>query len=104
MRVYVNARLLDPSTSVILAASSVEMDKTAEIAKMLRGGAYPSTLERIPVKHLEYATFPMALYPSYMRRQDLSEEDGPAVAPRFAEPGPLGKSPLSVKPKMLEHK
>ena len=58
-RVYVNARLLDPSSSMVLSAASVEMDKSAEIARLLRGGSFPATLERIPVRHLGIATYPM---------------------------------------------
>lgn len=55
-RVYVNARLIQPSTSLILSAASVEMSKTRELAKLLRGGGMPGSLERIPVKHLGYAS------------------------------------------------
>lgn len=55
-RVYVNARLIQPSTSLILSAGSVEMSKTRELAKLLRGGGMPGSLERIPVKHLGYAS------------------------------------------------
>jgi TolB-like protein len=58
-RVYVNARLLDPSSSMVLSAASVEMDKSSEIARLLRGGSFPATLERIPVRHLGIATYPM---------------------------------------------
>jgi hypothetical protein len=50
-RVYVNARLIDPSTSKVLSAGSVEMSKTSEIAKLIRGGSVPASLERIPVRH-----------------------------------------------------
>lgn len=73
-RVYVNARLVEPSTSLVLSAGSVEMSKTRELAKMLRGGSMPSSLERIPVKHLGYAneTNPMDV----MRRQWMMEEGG----------------------------
>ena len=51
-RVYVNARLVDPTNSMVLTAGSVEMPKTKELTQLLRGGGFPSTLERIPVKHL----------------------------------------------------
>lgn len=57
-RVYVNARLLDPSNSVVLAAGSVEMSKSDEIARMLRGGAFAATLERIPVQNLNLESDP----------------------------------------------
>lgn len=52
IRVYVNARLVDPSSSMVLSAGSVEMSKTKEIAKLVRGGAFAPTLERIPVNGL----------------------------------------------------
>jgi TolB-like protein len=58
-RVYLNARLVDPSTSMVLSAGSVEMSKTKEIARMLRGGSLPGTLERIPVRHLGFNAYPM---------------------------------------------
>jgi TolB-like protein len=58
-RVYVNVRLVDPSTSRILSAGSVEMRKTAELARLLRGGSgQRPTLERIPVRRLQYDTLP----------------------------------------------
>ncbi len=59
IRVYLNARLVDPSNSHVVAAGSVEMSKTKEIARLLRGGAFPSTLERIPVKSLNNKSYPM---------------------------------------------
>ncbi|MEZ4753592.1 MAG: FlgO family outer membrane protein [Bdellovibrionota bacterium] len=64
-RVYVNARLIDPATSIVLSAGSVEMNKTKELAKMLRGGAFPATLERIPVKHLGMQQYPMPIWGNY---------------------------------------
>jgi len=51
-RVYVNARLIDPTSSLVHAAGSVEMKKTAEITKLLRGGNVRPTLERIPIRYL----------------------------------------------------
>ena len=51
-RVYVNARLIDPKSSLIHAAASVEMPKTREIKKMLRGGNTKQVLERIPIQQL----------------------------------------------------
>ncbi len=73
-RVYVNARLIEPSTSLVLSAGSVEMSKTRELAKLLRGGSMPGSLERIPVKHLGYANSnPL----DAMRRSWMMEESGP---------------------------
>ncbi|MFN4894415.1 MAG: FlgO family outer membrane protein [Pseudomonadota bacterium] len=73
-RVYVNARLIEPSTSLVLSAGSVEMSKTRELAKLLRGGSMPGSLERIPVKHLGYSDrSPL----DAMRRSWMMEESGP---------------------------
>jgi TolB-like protein len=71
-RVYVNARLVEPSTSLVLSAGSVEMTKTRELTKMLRGGSMPNSLERIPVKHLGYASEVNSM--EAMRRQWMMEE------------------------------
>ena len=73
VRVYVNARLVDPSTSVVLAAGSVEMPKTTEIARLLRGGMFPSTLERIPVRHLGFQTFVAANESPYENPRGMAE-------------------------------
>ena len=79
-RVYVNARLIEPSSSKILTAGSVEMSKTEEITKMLRGGTVSASLERIPVKHIGYSTYPLSLFPSNNQRmQELEESAGPIV-------------------------
>jgi TolB-like protein len=65
VRVYVNARLVDPSTSVVLSAASVEMSRTKELTKLLRDSSMPSTLERIPVRHLGQGAVPMFAGNSY---------------------------------------
>jgi TolB-like protein len=82
-RVYVNARLIDPSTSVVLSAGSVEMSKTPELAKLLRGGSMPGSLERIQVRHLGNATKPID--PNETARRRWSEEESgwdiPQVSP-----------------------
>ncbi|MCB0360946.1 MAG: hypothetical protein KDD44_14960, partial [Bdellovibrionales bacterium] len=59
IRVYLNARLIDPTTSVVISAGSVEMEKTDEIARLLRGSTLPPSLERIPVRHIGYAASPL---------------------------------------------
>ena len=74
-RVYVNARLIDPSSSVVLSAGSVEMSKTPELAKLLRGGSMPGSLERIPVRHLGNVTRPIDPNDT-KRRRWLDEESG----------------------------
>lgn len=84
-RVYVNARLLDPTTSMVLSAGSVEMGRTDEITRLLRGGGVASTLERIPVKHLGYTTYPLGS-DGRVRAFDL-EEEGSGVAPRLPAAG-----------------
>ena len=61
-RVYLNARLLDPRSSVVLSAGSVEMEKTKELARLLRSGGFTTTLERIPVKHLGLYRYPMNMF------------------------------------------
>jgi TolB-like protein len=85
VRVYVNARLIDPSTSKVLTAGSVEMSKTEEIAKMLRGGTVSATLERIPVKHIGFSTFPLNIMPNSNNRVLEVEEDAsaPSVLPQL---------------------
>lgn len=81
VRVYINARLVDPSSSLVLSAASVEMSKSDEIARMLRGGSFPGTLERIPVKHLGLSTFPAAMFPGTNTRAYELEESGSAGIP-----------------------
>lgn len=100
-RVYVNARLIDPSTSMVLSAGSVEMPKTVELAKLLRGGSLPQSLERIPVKHLGYAAYP-AYGPNPMQRNDWNAEEDEWTAPtaqRIAKgPRPQVKPEVDNKP------
>jgi TolB-like protein len=53
-RVYVNARLIDPKSSLVLSAASIEIDRDSEIDKLLRSGGNSSkTLERLPVEFYE---------------------------------------------------
>jgi len=74
-RVYLNARLIDPSSSLVLSAGSVEMSKTRELTKLLRGGTLPGALERIPVRHLGYTTMPSNLYDSQRKKWDMEESE-----------------------------
>jgi len=99
-RVYVNARLIDPSTSVVLSAGSVEMSKTPELSKLLRGGSLPGSLERIPVRHLGNVTQPID--PTETARRRWSQEEGgwdiPQVAPVPSSPSAaLPSSPVAPK-------
>lgn len=95
-RVYVNARLIEPSTSLILSAGSVEMSKTRELAKMLRGGTMPGSLERIPVKALGYADQSNQM--EAMKRNWMMEESGewsmPARSSATARLPELATQPL----------
>ena len=88
-RVYVNARLIDPSTSVVLSAGSVEMSRTPELAKLLRGGSLPGSLERIPVRHLGNVT--QQIDPTETSRRRWSQEEGGWDIPQVA-PVPSGPS------------
>ena len=107
VRVYVNARLINPSTSVVLSAASVEMDKTRELTKLLRGGSTTSSLERIPVKHLGFETYPAAFFAPRIKAYDAEEDRPAAPAPELppAPPEKGAKSPTVVQPKLpVEHK
>ena len=59
-------RLVDPVSSLVVSAGSVEMKKTDELQRMLRTSTLPPSLERIPVRHLGYSSFPMPYYYPYM--------------------------------------
>lgn len=66
VRVYINARIIDPASSMVVSVGSVEMSKTREIEQMLRSNSFPTALERIPVRHLGYSVYPAPYYwPSY---------------------------------------
>jgi TolB-like protein len=64
-RVYVNARLVDPRSSLVLSAGSVEMGRTDEIGRLLRrgGSARSQQLERIPVTSSHMVKLPINSYP-----------------------------------------
>lgn len=97
-RVYVNARLIEPATSLVLSAGSVEMTKTRELSKLLRGGSMPGSLERIPVKHLGYADrTPL----DTMRRSWMMEESGPETSNRLGAMVPQ-QMPEPALPKAAE--
>jgi TolB-like protein len=84
-RVYVNARLINPSNSMVLSAGTAEMEKTMEIAKLLRSGPFSGTLERIPVRHIGGSAYPMMIAPQH--RPGLLEDGwdpmGVSPAPQF---------------------
>lgn len=114
-RVYVNARLIEPSTSLILSAGSVEMSKTRELAKLLRGGSMPGSLERIPVKHLGYANQnPFeSMRRNWMMEESMGDQSNrygispqlpqPPAAKAVAPSEPVGGEAASgTTPKILE--
>ncbi|MCB0340128.1 MAG: hypothetical protein KDD53_11015, partial [Bdellovibrionales bacterium] len=92
-RVYVNVRMIDPATSMILSGATAEMTKTREIAMMMRGGSVSPSLERIPVKHLGRKTYPMAYFENPY--QAYQEDDG--VAPPS---WPVDQRPEPIEPKL----
>ena len=79
VRVYVNARLIDPRTSLVHAAGSVEMHKSKEIAKLLRGSSATGSLERMPIRTLNNNSFPLAFNPAMMANRYEAEE---SIAPQ----------------------
>lgn len=80
INIFLNVRLIDPATSMIVSAGSVEMPKTAEIARMIRTSTLPPSLERIPVRTLGYAGYPQPYYwpapplPVPPQNRDTSEQ------------------------------
>ena len=102
-RVYVNARLIDPASSMILSAGSVEMSKDKEIARLLRGGSMPTSMERIPVRHLGLNTYPMMGSPYQRNRMYDMEETmwgGSRQQNDFTYPEPRLESKTEVTPKV----
>jgi TolB-like protein len=79
-RVYINARLIEPSTALVLSAGSVEMSKTRELAKLLRAGSTPGALERIPVRHVGAHALPAHRFEALRRQWQAEESEW--VAPR----------------------
>ena len=96
-RVYVNARILDPTTAVIVSAGSVEMGKSEEIARLIRSNSVAPTLERIPVRNLGYASFPVPYYypgPLQFGRPGGEEDAGSnGLVPGSGAPGNLDLPP-----------
>ena len=103
LRVYVNARLVDPSSALVLSAGSVEMQKTDELARLLRSSSVGATLERIPVRHLSTSVVPLALSASPINQlYDLEESAGFNVARPAAPSVPNWGTPAAsfVEPKV----
>ncbi len=101
-RVYVNARLVQPSTSLVLSVGSVEMGKTKELARLLRGGTTPGALERIPVKHVGYTDG------NDFRRQQWMMEESNSWSSSYRPGVPTGQlpqiveAPVSKEPAVVE--
>jgi TolB-like protein len=105
VRVYLNARLVDPSTSLVLSAGSVEMGKTREIGKLLRAGGIAPSLERIPVRHVGFSQYPANQFGgSRVKAYDLEEESRlfPAAAPQLAPSAPQPKKVASLDAPKIE--
>lgn len=100
-RVYLNVRMIDPRSSIILSSGSVEMPKTDEIERLLRANSYIQSLERIPVRSIGYPTpvpgsprfygpsafeFDMYRYEEGVPSQDKKEENGPALQKQSLPP------------------
>jgi TolB-like protein len=102
--VFVNARLIDPASSLIVSAGSIEMPRTDEISRLLRANSFPQSLERIPVRHLgylyplPYANWSYGMPMGPYGNGDPSEEDEPATPTR-----PKLETP-SVKPTLPKSK
>jgi len=82
-RVYLNVRLIDPGSSMVLSAASAEMSKTDEIAKLLQAGSKTTNsqtnstsgaMERIPVKRFEPSTYPASMSSSAESAANLPDE------------------------------
>lgn len=95
-RVYLNARLVQPSTSLVLSAGSVEMSKTAELAKLLRTGSSMGSLERVPVKPVGYTDQVSSAFDP-LRQRWIEEESGWTVT---APPPSLPESRMPSAPKV----
>lgn len=97
-RIYVNARLINPSTSVVMSAGTVEMAKTSEISRMLRTSVLPPSLERIPVRTMGTQQ-PATPYWGWPQQQQPApygvrptEEDSYAVEPGKGNDVPAPKA------------
>ena len=104
VRVYVNARIIDPASATLVSAGSVEMSKTKEIARLLRNSSFPQSLERIPVRHLGYSVYPAPYYwpnfgywgpPQPPLQQFPVDEGNPGEWRAPMMEGPMGKATTS---------
>jgi len=82
-RVYLNVRLVDPRSAMVLSAGSAEMEKTDEISRMLRRGKGGTQLERIPVVSTRSMRVPLTQYPrdAYMM-SPMTQYDALKISPK----------------------
>lgn len=92
-RVYVNARIIDPKSSQVISVGSVEMAKSDEIGQLLRGNSFPSSLERIPVRHLNFSKSPL---PYYVPNGEITNY----IEPNFAVPSAQANNNHTLKDKL----
>ena len=97
-RVYLNARIIDPNSSMIVSAGSVEMSKTEEIAKMLRTNSWPVSMERIPVRALAMDNHLIPYYWPYGGRALSNSEDSYDREPARGTDIPKAKKSSLVAP------
>lgn len=96
VRVYVNARIVDPKTALVISAGSIEMEKDSEITRLLRNNSFPTSLERIPVRHLSYQATQQNTYPTYFAVPEMPTQQGlPNM--EIYEDKPLVNAPSSNK-------
>ncbi len=99
-RVYVNARIIDPTSAAIVSAGSVEMAKDEEIDRLLRSNSMALSMERIPVRNLGYASFPVPYYyPGPVRFGSPTGEDEDSGSRSEAPSGRMLDVPAPVLPK-----
>jgi TolB-like protein len=102
--VYVNVRLIDPASSMILSTGSVELGKSYEMAKLLRGGSATMNLERIPVKHLAQQQLPLSIFQAKYVASEDEDMGAPIkstpIAPKMVDSWDVSKS--SDKSQKLE--
>ena len=99
-RVYLNARIIDPATSMVIAVGSVEMEKTQEIAKLLRSNSWPTSMERIPVRPLGNTGHNLPYYWPYAN--GMLEEQTTSKGTKDREPAKIKKSLLEAPTPKLE--
>ena len=78
LRVYLNARVIEPKTARVMSVGSVEMERTEEITRLLRTNSFPTNLERIPIRSLQSSSVYGSFWP---RQQPWFYPNAPTHAP-----------------------